>query len=430
MLMGKHRLPINPSEEVKNLWTLDAELLPSDFACMEVEEEELDENKDVRSVTSDAEKEETQGATPAVKSLAKNEVVTLGALREVGIVPTDVRGVPLLPEEAGRLLPLWVGVLHVRICHYGPVTTHRMLKCLNINCSLELVKRTLQQCKACKCKVTHRNPEKKQVKKRARRITSPKEDQVEGTGPVEALDDAGKETTRKFNDLIYQDCIHFPVQSMDGNQFASVIIDDHTSLVSLMPIAAINSELTTQHLLSWISQYGCPFSVQTDNGPEFASHYAKTLLNHSILDRDGIAHRPQQQGKVERFNREIRRQVDLHLRHFGLPPIAWEWGLKALEYVNNRMPRNNLLSPLEMAGFPVKSRKLWPGDRVAFKPRGPSIEQEDTVGLRKLLVGRFHGFYPGKKALVSVLTPEKWMAVLVAKEELHPLPITTVDCVK
>lgn len=242
---------------------------------------------------------------------------------------------------------------------------------------------------------------------------------MEGVSPV-----------KKFNHLIYQDCVHFPSPSLNGNQYASIIIDAYSGTVSTMPIPTTSSEHTAQHLLAWVAAYGSPFSVQTDNGPEFSGAYRETLLRLSILDRDGIAYRPQQQGKVERFNREVKLHVDLHLRHFGLPPLAWEWGLKALEYVTNRLPRKNGLSPLEVAGKPPSAYKLWPGDRVAFKPRGPSVEKEDVIAVQKMLVGQFHGFFPGKKAVVSVLTPKDWMAVLVAKEELYPLPISVLDCIK
>lgn len=83
-----------------------------------------------------------------------------------------------------------------------------------------------------------------------------------------------------------------------------------------------------------------------------------------------------------------------------------------------------------MAGRGYTPPKVWPGDRVCFKPRGPSLEKMDVSSVTKLLVGTFHGVFPGKKSIVSVLTPAEWNGIMVANEEVHPLPISTVDAVK
>lgn len=153
MVMENHKLPIRPFGEVPNLWVLDVEVLPVDYG---------NEDRDIVASIEEPGDDIAMGEAPVVtkQPVPKVAGISLGALRDIGIVPLDVRGVPLTPEEAKNLLPLWIGVVHTRICHYGPVTTHRLLNKLNIPCSLELVKQTLQQCKVCRCKVTFKNPEK------------------------------------------------------------------------------------------------------------------------------------------------------------------------------------------------------------------------------------------------------------------------------
>lgn len=89
-----------------------------------------------------------------------------------------------------------------------------------------------------------------------------------------------------------------------------------------------------------------------------------------------------------------------------------------MSFAHNRIPNKDLKTPYTVTCGRASSLKIWPGDRVAFKPRGVSLPIEHPSSISKLLVCKFQFYLPGKKALVVIATPKDWMGAYVAKEEL------------
>lgn len=352
------------------------------------------------------------------------------ALRQLGIIPADSGGLPLPDGLIKDLTPLWVQTMHARAMHPSPERLSLLLHhYTGVRLSASLIRKYTATCKPCAViKVTYKNPPRQEKKKPYKKILV---DLAESSSSESEADDAlPQRDAKSFNHRIYQDCASFPPSIGSSNQACSVIVDHFTSVVSVRPIRSPNAEQTAQHLLTWIDAMGTPFSVQTDNGPEFSEEYSAACRVNHILHRSGIVARPQQQGKVERAIRELKKLLVFFLRQHHLPDEAWEWGAHAAAYALNRVPSvKNKVPPLSHIREASDVCKHWPGDRVAFKPRGTALLKEDPSNIKKVLVGYFCGLTSTGKRLVHFVTNDAYHGVLVDKTELHFLPYTVTDCV-
>lgn len=441
--IDEYKIKIYPHENPK-LWGVPLKIIRKNSLISDVKEDILHLETEERA----------ENTTIGCKSFS------LHKLNKLGIFPLLQEGSPLTVRDITLLTPLWVQTMHVRLLHYGPEALHRfLLHEVEVDIPTSRIRECISTCKACVCKVTYKNPSKTQSQPHSDNISNRKKrrkanyltvrkqrnqqqekdtdedinmensdlmsNEEENLDTVEFI----QSSKDKFNYVLYQDSIHLPL-SINKNKCASIIVDHATSLCSVRPMQTASAEDSLQAFLVWQHKYGTPFSVQTDNGTEFDGVYHEHMMKHGVYMRNGIVARPQQQGLVERLNRELKQHTSLHLRCLNLPETCWEWALYASAFVHNRIPLARGRSPMSLSRKVDYSIRLWPGDRVAFKPRGTSIMEEDPSMISKLLVGRFQGFLSGKKALISILTPESWLGILVAKEELRQLPITLTDCIQ
>jgi transposase InsO family protein len=144
------------------------------------------------------------------------------------------------------------------------------------------------------------------------------------------------------------------------------MIDDHSKVVK---IHVNNSKGVLESLAcleKFIEKYGMPALLQSDNGTEFTNKYvsennpkrqkaARLGAFELELQRLGIRHHlikpgtPELNGKIERFNQTIKRELSRHLRQGMtleqiIAKVAWYE-----DYYNNRRPHTELngLTPHE-----------------------------------------------------------------------------------
>ena len=99
-----------------------------------------------------------------------------------------------------------------------------------------------------------------------------------------------------------------PLPPANGNRYLLTIIDRFTRWPEAIPIPDMEAKTVANAILEhWISRYGTPDTITTDQGRQFESH----IFNH-LCTRLGIkrirtsAYNPKANGMVERFHRQLK----------------------------------------------------------------------------------------------------------------------------
>jgi len=96
-------------------------------------------------------------------------------------------------------------------------------------------------------------------------------------------------------------------ETWTGNVFLLIIVDWFSQLVRAVPLAGITAtDVSSAFFRDWISVYGPPDTVLTDNGPQFASLFFQGVCNlMGIRNLYTSTYHPQTNGQVERFNKTL-----------------------------------------------------------------------------------------------------------------------------
>ena len=87
-------------------------------------------------------------------------------------------------------------------------------------------------------------------------------------------------------------------------------------------------------MISWISAFGSPTIVQSDNGREFKGAFKQLLLCYGIRIINGRPRTPRTQGLVEQANGTVKQKIVAWKRENGMP--GWVMGLPAVAIQLNR----------------------------------------------------------------------------------------------
>lgn len=104
-------------------------------------------------------------------------------------------------------------------------------------------------------------------------------------------------------------------RSNDGNKYILVVMDYFTKWPEAYPIPDQEATTVAEVLLqNWISRYGTPLQLHSDQGRNFTSAVFKALCVLLKIDKTQTTPlHPQSDGMVERFNRTILNHLSLHV---------------------------------------------------------------------------------------------------------------------
>jgi IS30 family transposase len=98
-------------------------------------------------------------------------------------------------------------------------------------------------------------------------------------------------------------------KSSQGNTNIMVIIDTFSRYIELVPMKALTSQAAVRALNSWMSRYGRPLNILTDNASQFMKEYQATLDALGITNAKTHPYSHQENGIVERANKEVMRHL-------------------------------------------------------------------------------------------------------------------------
>jgi transposase InsO family protein len=105
-----------------------------------------------------------------------------------------------------------------------------------------------------------------------------------------------------------------PLPTSAGYTYCLTAVDRFTRWPEVNPIPAITADTVARALLTgWISRFGCPLTITTDQGRQFESHLFQSLARMcGIQLARAAADHPAANGLVERFHRTLKAGTMCH----------------------------------------------------------------------------------------------------------------------
>ena len=106
------------------------------------------------------------------------------------------------------------------------------------------------------------------------------------------------------------------IETARGNTYILVISDYFTKWSQAVPIPDKTTETVAESLVrEWISQWGCPQSIHSDQGKEFDSQLMHQLCDMLNIEKTRTsAYMPKSDGLIERQNRTIAQMINTALQ--------------------------------------------------------------------------------------------------------------------
>ena len=105
-----------------------------------------------------------------------------------------------------------------------------------------------------------------------------------------------------------------------GNQYILMLICQFTKWIEAYPLPNQRAESVARVTIdNFISRFGCPLQIHTDQGTNFTSNLFKAICDIlGITKTRTTPYRPCSNGQVERYNRTILQTIRCHLREMCL----------------------------------------------------------------------------------------------------------------
>jgi len=139
-----------------------------------------------------------------------------------------------------------------------------------------------------------------------------------------------------------------------GNFFLLIIFDRFSKLVRAVPPAGVTAtDVSSAFCRDWISVYGPPDTVLTDNGPQFAFLFFRGVCNlMGIRNTYTTTHHPQTNGQVERFKKTL---VEMFMHYIKDHEDKWDELISVLALAYSSRPHRTAgVAPMDL----VTTRRL------------------------------------------------------------------------
>lgn len=133
------------------------------------------------------------------------------------------------------------------------------------------------------------------------------------------LSELGKFPQASRFEHIHVDIVGPLPTTQDGYRYLLTIVDRHTGWPEAHPIKEICAETVSKAIYEvWISRFGCPIRITSDQGRQFESNLFKSLVKMLGVDKIRTTpYHPQANGAVERFHRTLKAALMAKLDHGG-----------------------------------------------------------------------------------------------------------------
>ena len=104
-------------------------------------------------------------------------------------------------------------------------------------------------------------------------------------------------------------------RSHNGNKYILVITDYFSKWVEIYPLADQTATTCAEKVIEFISRFGCPYDLHTDQGSNFLSRIMKEICQlFEIRKTRTSPYNPRGNGQVERFNKTLVRMIKAYLK--------------------------------------------------------------------------------------------------------------------
>ena len=161
-----------------------------------------------------------------------------------------------------------------------------------------------------------------------------------------------------------------------------VIVEYMTKFVTIFPLKTKSAEEVADCLWKWISRYGPPSTILSDQGKEFVNKTLESLINKTGIERRVTSsYNPRTDGQCERMNQTV---INIFKKHAEADPQRWVEWKEYVEYVyNTRKNSTTGFSPHELL------YGVQPNEFIDYNETGNESEElslfERSKQLKKLI---------------------------------------------
>ncbi len=114
------------------------------------------------------------------------------------------------------------------------------------------------------------------------------------------------------------DCVGPLTRSRSGSQYLLTVMCQSTRYPAAYPLRTITARSVVKVLLQFVSVFGIPRIIQSDQGSNFSSHLmAQVLKLFGIRHNQSIAYHTQSQGALERFHQTLKSLLRAYCTELG-----------------------------------------------------------------------------------------------------------------
>ena len=166
-----------------------------------------------------------------------------------------------------------------------------------------------------------------------------------------------------------------PLPSSEGNRYLFTIVDRYTRWLEAVPLASMSAEDCAKALLrSWISRFGVPSDITSDQGRQFTSVlWSEMNAMLGIKSLRTTAYHPQCNGMVECVHRTLKERL------MARSPLATDWMLHlpmVLLGIRSDIREDGLMSSAELV---YGSALRLPGEFLPEPVDVPVVPQADFL---------------------------------------------------